>query len=194
MHCAIVEPNHQTLDNLLKYVKRRNSGRSTGRHERSLDIKLDGQIQTQERQRKSVNKMWKYLVVAILACILPSYTQGQADSFSRIPLPYLFWWLPGYLDNYSCLYRDNPHIYGCLPEVCKDNPIDLAFIVDGSGSICDNDPTRQIIDNQVTCNNWRSVVNFISGAVDRLNIGAQDAQIALVTFADKGSVYFNFGE
>jgi hypothetical protein len=79
--------------------------------------------------------------------------------------------------------------------VCRDKPIDLVFIVDGSGSICDNDPSLRILpDDSVTCENWEQVQGFITGVARRLQVGPDGAQMALVTYANAGRVYFNLDE
>jgi len=70
--------------------------------------------------------------------------------------------------------------------------IDLAFLVDESGSICDTDTGPRLSDG--SCNNWDNLRRFIVAIIDEptLLIGPNDARVSLVTFANEGLVKFNF--
>jgi hypothetical protein len=68
--------------------------------------------------------------------------------------------------------------------------MDLVFVVDGSGSICDNDPSFRY-GTDITCNNWNFILNFMSDFVSDLTIGPSTARVGLVTFATEGHVAFN---
>ncbi len=70
--------------------------------------------------------------------------------------------------------------------------VDLVLIVDSSGSICDNDPTR-VTDangNPTNCNNWGFVRSFLRLILDELIIGENDAHIGLIRFSSQTSVIF----
>lgn len=79
----------------------------------------------------------------------------------------------------ACAATPAPPTTGCSTSV-----IDLAFVVDGSGSICDNDPLNDR--NVPGCPNWNLVLGFISEAVTELSIGVNDAHVALIMFANDG--------
>ena len=64
--------------------------------------------------------------------------------------------------------------------------IDLAFVVDGSGSICDNDDGPKYNDGR-GCGNWLLVGDFVENFVNALTIGADETRVGLVTFANEGS-------
>ena len=60
--------------------------------------------------------------------------------------------------------------------------MDLVFVVDGSGSICDNDPNFEYgRDN--TCDNWNFILKFIVDFVSAMDIGLSSTRVSLVTFA-----------
>jgi len=54
--------------------------------------------------------------------------------------------------------------------------MDLTFVVDSSGSICNNQPVT-------TCDNWKSLLDFMHGLVSGMVIGENDVRVALVEFA-----------
>lgn len=70
--------------------------------------------------------------------------------------------------------------------------VDLAFLVDGSGSICDNDPSKSEQDGIATCNNWISLKRFLQEIVSNLDIGESRTRIALITFANDAELIFDF--
>ena len=68
--------------------------------------------------------------------------------------------------------------------------MDLAFVVDGSGSICDADPNfNYAVDT--TCDNWSFIVQFIHRIVSELTIGPMDTRVALVTFSSRAALQWN---
>lgn len=66
------------------------------------------------------------------------------------------------------------------------------FIVDSSGSICDNDPSKleDVNGNPIDCDNWGLVKEFVGSIVDQLVIGVNDAHVALIRFSSLSSVIF----
>jgi len=51
---------------------------------------------------------------------------------------------------------------------------DIAFVIDNSGSIRDNDPPG--------VNNWQLIINFVKSIIDDLTVGSGYARIAVVDF------------
>ena len=72
--------------------------------------------------------------------------------------------------------------------------MDLAFIIDGSGSICDSDPSRVVIDGQVHCDNWDTIVEFLTKFVEELEVGPNNVRVAMVVFGEDASLYWDFTE
>ena len=68
--------------------------------------------------------------------------------------------------------------------------MDLAFVVDQSGSICDSDLTFHY-DTDTTCSNWISIVQFIYNTVANLTIGPMDTNVALITFQTYVTLQWN---
>lgn len=68
-------------------------------------------------------------------------------------------------------------------EKCEEK-IDLAFVVDGSASICGKSVT--------TCKNWDNNVKFVIDVASRFLIGPDATQVALVTFSTTARQIFNF--
>ena len=68
--------------------------------------------------------------------------------------------------------------------------IDLVFLVDGSGSICDIGGGQA----DGTCNNWNQVRNFIISFIDdpAILISKDDARVAVVSFANEGKIVWDF--
>ena len=64
---------------------------------------------------------------------------------------------------------------------------DFLFIVDGSGSICDNEYVQ-------TCEDWERLKQFIIDTVQYLNIAEDGSQVALVTFGNNAKVEFYLNE
>ena len=54
-------------------------------------------------------------------------------------------------------------------------PVDLAFVVDGSGSIAIDEPYGDP-------KNWKDVIKFLKAVVNSFDIGPYDTQIGLVSF------------
>lgn len=67
---------------------------------------------------------------------------------------------------------------------CVSSAMDLVFVVDGSGSICDNDP-KFVYGKDVTCDNWNFVLKFMGDFVKDMDIGLTSTRVGLVTFATK---------
>ena len=70
------------------------------------------------------------------------------------------------------------------PPTCANAKLDIIFAVDGSGSICDNDPT--FVNNK--CNNWDNMINFIENIVEFLSIGPSASKVGLLTFANDANI------
>jgi len=51
---------------------------------------------------------------------------------------------------------------------------DIAFVIDNSGSIRDND--------QPGGNNWQLIINFVKSIIDDFTIGSGSARVAVVDF------------
>lgn len=65
--------------------------------------------------------------------------------------------------------------------------MDLVFVLDGSGSICDSDPNFDY-GKDVTCDNWEFILRFVADFVADMDIGPSSTRIGLVTFATDASV------
>ena len=75
-------------------------------------------------------------------------------------------------------------------SVCTSAPLDLVFLIDGSGSICDSDPLFYYGYNS-TCNNWLYVVQFLDAFVDSLTVGPTETRVGLILFASKADIRWN---
>ena len=64
---------------------------------------------------------------------------------------------------------------------------DFLFIVDGSGSICQD----RYVD---TCRNWEILKQFIYDTVKHFNIAKDGSRVALVTFGNEAQVEFYLNE
>ncbi len=74
---------------------------------------------------------------------------------------------------------------------CPNTVLDLVFVIDDSGSICDSDPTRRPRNGiPIDCNNWSFVKLFIRRILSSLTIGERDTRVALVRFSDMIDVIF----
>ena len=60
--------------------------------------------------------------------------------------------------------------------------LDIVFVVDESGSICDDDPSFDRAGK--ICDNWRAVRRFIREVVLSLPVSESDVHIGLLTFRD----------
>ena len=65
------------------------------------------------------------------------------------------------------------------------NRLDLCFIVDGSGSICQEDGVVEVngID---TCDNWELIKGFIEDLTSTFDVGTSAVRVAVVSFANRG--------
>ena len=66
-----------------------------------------------------------------------------------------------------------------ISDVCETALLDLVFIVDGSGSICENDPSFR----SGSCDNWRFVITFMVNIVETLGIDQGRTRVGLVLFS-----------
>lgn len=66
--------------------------------------------------------------------------------------------------------------------------MDLAFVIDGSGSICE----KQGSNSYEPCDNWRSILSFINVLLQGFTIGSKDTRVALETFANTAEISFDF--
>lgn len=69
----------------------------------------------------------------------------------------------------------------CFFLACKTN-LDLAFVVDSSGSIGQNDSTAQ--------SNWIRALSFVNEVIGRFSIGINETHVALVKFSTNANVEF----
>ena len=60
---------------------------------------------------------------------------------------------------------------------------DFLFIIDRSGSICNDEQVE-------TCNNWERVKTFMLSLVGSLTIGPDASQVAVVSFGSSATVEF----
>ena len=68
--------------------------------------------------------------------------------------------------------------------------MDLAFVLDGSGSICENTGSNPYD----PCDNWRFILRFINEILDGFTIGLKDTRVTLETFARKIDIPFDFNK
>lgn len=69
-------------------------------------------------------------------------------------------------------------VVGCIET---ETSVDLVFVVDGSGSICDFDPP--LYSNGRGCNNWQQIVTFIVQFVQSMQPSVQGTHIGLISYA-----------
>ena len=67
--------------------------------------------------------------------------------------------------------------------------LDLALVVDGSGSICENDLSYA----NGKCDNWRAVINFLADLVNVMDIDGGKARVGLVLFSTDAEVRWSLG-
>lgn len=66
-------------------------------------------------------------------------------------------------------------------------PIDMTFIVDQSGSICDEDQDKEYDGNKlITCGNWELMKTFIGDIIEKLTVSTDSAQVAMIRFGNNG--------
>ena len=70
-----------------------------------------------------------------------------------------------------------------FPTACTSN-LDVAFIIDGSGSIRDANPTDQSYDN------WNLLLTFVANVADNLPVSVTGTHVGAVVFSDIGEVLF----
>lgn len=71
-------------------------------------------------------------------------------------------------------------------SACTDTIIDLAILVDGSGSICGD------CGDCITCKNYDLVKTFVNGVIQELNVGPDAAKISVVLFSERAQILFDF--
>ena len=76
-------------------------------------------------------------------------------------------------------YEDDDDDVSCLVSTGCQSTVDLAFLVDSSGSINDANP-----------NNWNITLNFVITLIDRFVISAAATHVALIRFSNIGEVIF----
>lgn len=67
--------------------------------------------------------------------------------------------------------------------------MDLAFLIDGSGSICDDDPQSTPFK---PCDNWKSVLGFVNQLLGSFQIGPDKTRVTVGTFATRVNIPFDF--
>ncbi len=70
--------------------------------------------------------------------------------------------------------------------------VDILLIIDSSGSICDNDPSR-VTDqngNPTNCANWGFVQSFLRLILNELEIGEDSAHVALIRFSSATTLIY----
>ncbi len=60
----------------------------------------------------------------------------------------------------------------------------MTFVVDSSGSICDNKPVN-------TCASWEAALEFIHNIVDEMIIGSNDVRVAMIVFESSAWIKWN---
>lgn len=76
------------------------------------------------------------------------------------------------------------HLY--MPTACEDNPIDLVFVIDSSGSIQDN-----AIENGLPAlYNYDLMKTFINSIVDALPISSNQIRVGVVYYSNIVNNYF----
>ena len=60
---------------------------------------------------------------------------------------------------------------------------DVVFVVDSSGSICNNE-------NVDICDNWKTVLQFMEDLVDNLDVGKSKTRVGVVIYREKASSSF----
>ena len=76
---------------------------------------------------------------------------------------------------------------------CSSDGFDMVLVLDGSGSICESEPTFQPgVDK--TCAHWKLVVQFLIDLSDRLPIDEGRARMGLVLFNDKVFIRFTLDQ
>ena len=81
---------------------------------------------------------------------------------------------------YSTAHRE----FTLFISECSEVKLDLVFIVDGSGSICENDLSYA----NGKCDNWISIINFMVGIVDVLGVDSGKTRVALVLFSTEAEL------
>ena len=72
-----------------------------------------------------------------------------------------------------------------------DATLDLAFIVDRSGSICGNGEWLYEENGKQTCDNWKLTLDFMTDAVKQMDIGEDQVRVAVVIFGNHGHLMWD---
>ena len=78
---------------------------------------------------------------------------------------------------------------------CSEEPVDLVFVVDGSGSICDTDP-KFVYGRDSTCSNWGFIVSFLRNFITSITttgLSYPDLRVAMVQFASNSELRWDLG-
>ena len=67
---------------------------------------------------------------------------------------------------------------------CTQKQMDLVFIVDGSDSVCEQDPTFV---NGV-CNNWKLIIEFMVNIVNVITEEDMKTRVAVIVFNDSPEI------
>ena len=60
--------------------------------------------------------------------------------------------------------------------------VDFVFLVDGSGSICNNNGL---------CDNWRTITTFISNIASKLSVGVDGSHVGMITFGSRANLIWD---
>jgi len=66
---------------------------------------------------------------------------------------------------------------------CQFARADIVFVVDSSRSICGSDSS---------CNNWRSILDFVNSVVNRLNVGMDNTRVGFVRYSSSSATSNEF--
>jgi len=77
----------------------------------------------------------------------------------------------------------------CFASACRDSTMDVAFLLDSSGSIGVMANGTQDLSGGI---NWKLMTNFVVTMIQNLRVSPQDTRIALIRFSYKADVIFDF--
>ena len=72
----------------------------------------------------------------------------------------------------------------------QDAVVDIAFLVDSSGSICGDDGTI----GAEGCDNWQKIKNFLKDAARGIGIGGSGSRTAVIVFSGDVQLKWNLAE
>ena len=79
-------------------------------------------------------------------------------------------------------------------NVISGNCGDVAFVIDASGSICDDDSTFYENNGQSTCQTWELVKEFMRRITDVLPIDYDRTKVGIVQFGNEAEVIWYLNE